>query len=486
MKVDSTTITNTSQKNDSLISSATTVVAGEDAKSFKTEFQAVKSQNMVSQTSETVNENKFEDSQNIVNVIDVNNSQIVKNIIAEENIDRVKEPTEMTNIADLNGAKTALKQSSDQTTNNINTNLETGKGPKITGEVSSQQGQPSFAQVQQEAQKNLEPKTPDNKQNSKDNDLLLTAQVKYNNVDSKTSVNQVKQDDKSEQTLPVKYNNVDSKTSVNQIKPEDKSEQILPVKKNTVQQANPEVVFAQIQQDNNVNPQSNQVKASGENVKNNLTGQVQKDQHLKPKGTVSTNTKGKDISDSLDELSSKIATINELKTSASVKTNPVAKSKTTKVDGESGSQIKMDNSDIMFFVNLAQNQGVHAEASAAVNVSNMTAQNATVEATTETASQSMQVSQTLLNALTDSMQTNKPFRIDFDSDVAVIMKVDKNGNLSANFIPGSAAVENYLRNNIELLRQNFDNQNLPYNELTYGKQQKQGQQQRNNKENDDE
>lgn len=245
------------------------------------------------------------------------------------------------------------------------------------------------------------------------------------------------------------------------------------------------LLTAQIQQENNVNPQTNQIKNSQENVKNNLAEQVQKNQQTKSKDSIRTSAKNKDISESLDELSLKIATINELKTSSSPQTYTVDKSKDNKIGDKSDSKIKMDNNDIMFFVNLAQNQGVNT----GVNIANMTAQkdlNNNVEATVETASQSAQVSQTLMNALNESMQTNKPFRIDFDSDIAVIMKVDKNGNLSANFIPGSAAVENYLRNNMEMLRQNFDNQNLPYNELTYKQKQDQQQQQRNNKENEDE
>lgn len=246
--------------------------------------------------------------------------------------------------------------------------------------------------------------------------------------------------------------------------------------------ANPnqsEVLLAQIQQDGNINSQSIQ------NTKTNPQGQTGKDKNVKTTASDGKTDKVKDISESLDELSSKIATLNELKTQTSLKTYSLAKS--SDIDDKSDSKIKMNNNDITFFVNLTQGiNNTNAANSAALNISNITAQSSGVEKTESTA-QSMQVSQTLLNALTESMQTNKPFRIDFGSDVAVIMKVDKNGNLSANFIPGSAAVESYLRNNIELLRQNFDNQNLPYNELTYSREQKQDQQQRrNNKENDDE
>lgn len=50
-----------------------------------------------------------------------------------------------------------------------------------------------------------------------------------------------------------------------------------------------------------------------------------------------------------------------------------------------------------------------------------------------------------MDKLSESMKTNQPFRIDFDKDVSVIIKVNKDGSLAANFIPGDKAVEQYLK-----------------------------------------
>ena len=72
-----------------------------------------------------------------------------------------------------------------------------------------------------------------------------------------------------------------------------------------------------------------------------------------------------------------------------------------------------------------------------------------------------------MNKLADSMKNNQAFRIDFDKDVSVIIKVNKDGSLMANFIPGDKAVEQYLKNNIASLRQRFDEQNLQYSQLSY-------------------
>jgi hypothetical protein len=97
----------------------------------------------------------------------------------------------------------------------------------------------------------------------------------------------------------------------------------------------------------------------------------------------------------------------------------------------------------------------------------------------------VQVSSILMDKLNESLKTNRPFRIDFDKDISVIIKVNRDGSLAANFIPGDKAVEQYLRNNIASLRQRFDEENLPYSELSYSNS-RQNQQQRRKKENDNE
>ena len=65
--------------------------------------------------------------------------------------------------------------------------------------------------------------------------------------------------------------------------------------------------------------------------------------------------------------------------------------------------------------------------------------------------------------------------------------MNKDGSLAANFIPGDKAVEQYLKNNISFLKQRFDDQNLPYSELSYSNSRQQQQERRkNNKENSNE
>lgn len=137
--------------------------------------------------------------------------------------------------------------------------------------------------------------------------------------------------------------------------------------------------------------------------------------------------------------------------------------------------INMSDSDANFFANLVQNTDMSMQ-SIAANISNQIAEGA------QNIQKNVQVSSVLMDKLAESMKTNQPFRIDFDKDVSVIIKVNKDGSLAANFIPGDKAVEQYLRNNIASLRQRFDEQDLSYTQLSYSNSRQQQQQKRQNKE----
>ena len=138
--------------------------------------------------------------------------------------------------------------------------------------------------------------------------------------------------------------------------------------------------------------------------------------------------------------------------------------------------INMSDSDANFFANLVQNTDMSMKDIAAQIMETNNAQTA----------KSVQVSSVLMEKLAESLKTNQPFRIDFDKDVSVIIKVNKDGSLMANFIPGDKAVEQYLKNNIASLRQRFDDENLSYSELSYSNSREQQQQRRSKKENNNE
>lgn len=139
------------------------------------------------------------------------------------------------------------------------------------------------------------------------------------------------------------------------------------------------------------------------------------------------------------------------------------------------SSLKMNESDADFFINLTQNEGeninVQSIQTQAQGMLNNGADVAEVK-------QNVQVSQALLDALSKARENNQPLRIDFDQNVSVILRVGRDGAISAQFIPGDKAVEQYLRNNIDALRNSFDEQDLPYSDLSYSHSSKEQNQKR--------
>ena len=134
------------------------------------------------------------------------------------------------------------------------------------------------------------------------------------------------------------------------------------------------------------------------------------------------------------------------------------------LDFENGSKssLKMNETDAEFFIDLTKTESVNIQSinAQAQNMLDNGAQFSEVK-------QNVQVSQALLDALSQARENNQPIRIDFDQNISVILRVGRDGAISAQFIPGDKAVEQYLRNNIDSLRNTFDEQELPYSELSY-------------------
>ena len=141
--------------------------------------------------------------------------------------------------------------------------------------------------------------------------------------------------------------------------------------------------------------------------------------------------------------------------------------------------ISMSFDDAMFFVNLTQEGQFIAQTNSTNNFQNLMQIEVAQTAVTQ---KTIEVSNKLTELIQKAQTTQKPVRISFDNDMSVILKIDKNGKVTAEFIPGSIEVENYLRNNIDSLKQKFEEQNLPYNDLFYRQNNRQ-QNKKQNKEN---
>jgi hypothetical protein len=210
------------------------------------------------------------------------------------------------------------------------------------------------------------------------------------------------------------------------------------------------------------------------NNNNNVNDKVQPNSDADAKKASSDNTKSKSkldkiAIDSTKELNEKIQTINEIKQNTNkFSTNSINKtSKKISDIKKDDKSIKMDMNDAKFFINLVNSTDNQYSIQANGNLkSTLINQNTDIQ-NNQNVSQVVNVSSALMTQLQNSMETNKPFRIDFDNNIAVIMKVDKQGKLSADFIPGDRAVEAYLKANLPMLQQTMETQNLPYSNLSY-------------------
>lgn len=100
---------------------------------------------------------------------------------------------------------------------------------------------------------------------------------------------------------------------------------------------------------------------------------------------------------------------------------------------------------------------------------------------------SIEVSKTLFNALEKAFETGKSVRLDFGKDTSVILRISRDGKLSADFVPNEKAMEAVLRNALPQLKAKLEEQNLPYGELNYRSyNQQKNNQKENNKEKKDE
>lgn len=99
----------------------------------------------------------------------------------------------------------------------------------------------------------------------------------------------------------------------------------------------------------------------------------------------------------------------------------------------------------------------------------------------------LEVSKTLFSALEQASKTGKSVRLDFGQDTSVILRIGKDGKLSADFVPNEKAMEAVLRNALPQLKAKFEEQNIPYGELNYRNYNGQkNNQKENNKEKKDE
>lgn len=141
-----------------------------------------------------------------------------------------------------------------------------------------------------------------------------------------------------------------------------------------------------------------------------------------------------------------------------------------KVDAKTG--IKIEN--VVKFDSIIMNQADVEVFSSLVNNTELNLN----ELTSESVQKSVQISKTLADMLARAKETNQPLRIDFDNNISVIIKISRDGKISADFLPSSQVAEAYLKENLPLLRQKFDENGIKYDDLN--QRERKNQEERNN------
>lgn len=122
--------------------------------------------------------------------------------------------------------------------------------------------------------------------------------------------------------------------------------------------------------------------------------------------------------------------------------------------------VKIEKEDAVFFLNLLENSGITTNVKADGEV----VQNQKVA----------NVSRTMMNLLAKANDSKKPVRLDFDNNITLVLRLDKDGKLNAQFFPSDKVAEEYLKNNIPFLKQQFDEKGIKYSNLSHhGQREKQ-------------
>ncbi len=72
-----------------------------------------------------------------------------------------------------------------------------------------------------------------------------------------------------------------------------------------------------------------------------------------------------------------------------------------------------------------------------------------------------------LSMLKETLTNKKVFRIDFDNEISVIIKIDVEGKISANFLTSNKEIEEKLKNNLYILKQKFEEQGIKYDRIEH-------------------
>lgn len=80
---------------------------------------------------------------------------------------------------------------------------------------------------------------------------------------------------------------------------------------------------------------------------------------------------------------------------------------------------------------------------------------------------SFNISKGLSDLIEYAYRSQKPVRLDFDNNSSIILKINNEGKLSAEFMSSNKAMEHILKNSLPHLRNRLDSEGIPYKEIIY-------------------
>lgn len=122
--------------------------------------------------------------------------------------------------------------------------------------------------------------------------------------------------------------------------------------------------------------------------------------------------------------------------------------------------MKVEKNDAQFFLNLLEKSGITTNVATDMDGKCEAMQN----------QKSANVSKAIMNLLQKANDTKKPVRLDFDNNITLVLRVDKEGKVDAQFFPSDKIAEEYLKNNIPFLKQQFEQKEIRYSNINYHSQ----------------
>lgn len=163
--------------------------------------------------------------------------------------------------------------------------------------------------------------------------------------------------------------------------------------------------------------------------------------------------------DKKEDDNNKISNINLVNPMLQFQYDSTKIDKTHKIDMDS-----LSESDIKSVKQLLENHNVSISN---INPQNMQVNIAIPDGNNQVSYKSLDCSKTLFNLIEYSYKTQKPIRLDFSNDSSVILKIDREGKLSAEFLAGSKAMETLLKDNLQTLKNKLDSEGIAYKNITY-------------------